>query len=266
MTKPIVMGILNVTPDSFSDGGNFENIENIKAQVEKLIEEGATIIDIGGESTRPGAQLVDVDTELKRVLPIIDYIKANYQVEISLDTYKPKVAKAGIEAGIDYINDVRGTQFNTEMLDVVIENNIKYICMHNDPSFRDANVKSKDAVEKIIESYQPIEKYLFNNGYDLTNLIIDPGIGFYKTHEQSLSIIANLKSLVDQSQHQVLLGTSRKSSLGYATGIEVASERDVPTAVTSLYAMRAKCEYVRVHNPKVNIEAMQMMEVLDELR
>lgn len=261
-----IFGILNVTPDSFSDGNQYVDEHQIITHVEKLISDGVDVIDIGGESTRPGAEVVDVETELKRVVPVIKLIKENYDVLISIDTYKPKVAKVAIDLGVDYINDVRGSYCNPEMLDLIIASKVKYILMHNNPNFKENNLLGKAAVEQINIECKPAIDYLLANNYPMEKLILDPGIGFSKSPEQSLSIIANLDYYKLTNNYKTLLGASRKSSLQLASGIQLAKERDIPTVVTSLIARWANIDCIRVHNVLVNKQGLDTLGVLNEYR
>ncbi len=259
-----VMAILNITPDSFSDGGSYENLEQIGIQVNKFIAEGATIVDIGGESTRPGATAVSLEEELKRVLPIVKYVKENFEIEISIDTYKPEVARACLEQGVDYINDVRGTWNNQEMFDVACEYQCKYILMHCDPEFKQKAVIATKAIDDVVVSLNQSIEQLKATGYNLDNLIVDPGIGFYKNPEQSLSMLRHLDYMREQIRYPILLGTSRKSSLAVACGEQVASKRDVATAVTSTLAVMSNLDYVRVHNVYDNVQAIKTIEAIYE--
>lgn len=261
-----IFGILNITPDSFSDGNKYLTEKAMQAQVEKLIADGADVIDIGGESTRPGAELVDVQTELSRVEPIIRYIKENYQVQISIDTYKPEVAARAVELGVDFINDVRGSYCNHKMLDLVIAADVKYVLMHNNPQFKKTGLLGKEAIDLINNDCQQAIDYLKNSNYDLNKLILDPGIGFNKTAEQSLSIIANMEYYRQTNSYELLLGTSRKSCLQLASKIEVASQRDIPTVVTSIFAENADIDYIRVHDVQMNKQGIDTFGVINGYR
>lgn len=261
-----LMGILNVTPDSFSDGNQYNTDELILKQVSKMISEGADIIDIGGESTRPGAIKVSQEEELNRIIPIIKLIQANFEIEISIDTYKPQVALESLKLGVNYINDVHGSFASKQMLEIISTHNCKYILMHCNENIRNMEIEGKELINQIIEDITPTIDNLLKLGYRKENIIIDPGIGFYKKHNQSLSIIANLDYLKKKTNYEVLLGASRKSSLAEISGIEEAEKRDIPTAVTSVLAQKANIDYVRVHNIQTNREAINTFKAIYEYR
>ncbi len=265
MIKPQIVGILNLTPDSFSDGGNYMTETQILKQVENLIGNGASIIDIGAESTRPGATYVSAKDEIQRLQGVIKLIKNNYDVKISLDTYKPEVAKYGIEAGVDIINDVKASMCNYQMLDVIIEYKVPYIAMNYDPQLKELDLQPNELCDYVLNSFEAVIEYLKKHNYDLNKLILDPGIGFYKTAQQSLLLIQNLQYLRANTKYQLLLGASRKSSLGVASGIEDAQKRDVPTLITSILAMQSGIDYVRVHNAQMTNEGFKTLGAIDEL-
>lgn len=260
--KPIIMGILNVTPDSFSDGGKYSNIEQALKQVGKMINEGAKIIDIGGESTRPGADFIDADEEIKRVIPIIKAVKAKYDVLISIDTYKSQVAKAAIEAGADMVNDVWGNQYDQKMLDVVCQYQVPYIWMHNQKDKSYVNV-----VDDILIAFEKIYQELEQSNYDMNNLYLDPGVGFAKNPVDNLKVISEINKFKYRGV-KTLLGTSRKSIYKHLLDIDNPVERDMATANTSFYATLNGVSIIRVHNVKINQEAVdlawQIMGATDE--
>lgn len=252
-SKPIIMGILNVTPDSFSDGGAYIEIDAAKKQVAKMISEGAAIIDVGGESTRPGADFIDQETEIKRVIPIIKMIKMNFDVLVSIDTYKSEVALAAVNAGADIINDVWANQYDGKMLDVVIKTNCQYIAMHNNQTSDYPNGMINDMIEK----FEAIKTSLVTNGYDVSNLIIDPGVGFAKDVYQNLEAIRAIEAL-KSLEVPILLGTSRKSMFKIINKIDDAKEREIGTAVTTAYGTEKGINIFRVHDVKKQKQALDV--------
>lgn len=253
-----IYGILNITPDSFSDGGSYINLEAAKAHVEAMINDGATIIDIGGESTRPGAEIVSAEEEIKRVVPVIEMIKANFDVDISIDTYKSPVAKAAIEAGATIINDVQANAYDGQMLQLVAQYDVQYIAMHSRP------------VEE--GSLQLDIELLFIQILNLANeleinpkqIILDPGIGFNKNINDNLKILKNLDLLRSKfPNNQILLGTSRKRFIGSINNLPVANERVIGTVTTTILAYQANLDYVRVHDVLANKQAIEMLEAIE---
>ncbi len=251
-TKPVIMGILNTTPDSFSDGGSYVTIEQALAQVEKMINSGAKIIDVGGESTRPGAEYVDATTEIKRVVPIIKAIKAQYQIDVSVDTYKSEVAIAALEAGADIVNDVWGNKYDGKMLDVICQYRVPYIWMHNQKEAVYGNL-----FNDIKHQFMDIYRQLAERNYPLEHLYFDPGVGFAKNGAQNLEIMSNLAEFTDLPA-KILLGTSRKSVYNYTLGIKVAQERDFVTAYTTFDAVLNGIDIIRVHNVELNQTALEL--------
>lgn len=254
--KTAIMGILNMTPDSFSDGGSYINKKDAIKQVEKMIREGATIIDIGGESTKPNAKYVDAEEETNRIVPIIKQIKSQFDILISVDTYKPEVAKKAIEAGADIINDVWGGSKDPQMLELVAETKIPYIAMHNQKDKQYNNL-----IEDIDLFFETLITYLNKADYPMERLILDPGIGFAKTHEDNVCIMQNLEHF-QKFECKLLLGTSRKSMIGNIVNEDNPQKRIVGTCITSAEAVRAGYDIVRVHDVKENCQAIEMAEVL----
>lgn len=247
------MGILNVTPDSFSDGGTHNTLDAALKHTEKMINEGADIIDIGGESTRPGYTLITDDEEISRVVPVIEKIRENFDIPLSIDTYKSKVAKAAAEAGVDIINDIWGFKYDEKVAAVTAEHNLACCLMHNRKEPLYDNFLS-DVVSDLKESLDIAEKY----GIDKSKIILDPGVGFAKSYEQNLEIINNLE-ILDQLDCPVLLGTSRKSVIGLTLDLP-AAERVEGTIATSVIAVLKNSLFVRVHDVKENKRAVLMTE------
>lgn len=250
-----VMGILNVTPDSFSDGGKYTETELALKKAEEMMHEGADIIDVGGESTRPGYAPVGTQEEMERVIPVIECIKANLDIPVSLDTYKAEVAKAGIIAGADLINDVKGLQGSPEMAKVIAEGKIACAIMHN-REFMHYNNFFTDMQNDLSAYIETARKA----GIADDKIIIDPGVGFAKTHEQNLEVINRLEQF-HCFGYPLLLGTSRKSVIGLTLDLPVF-ERVEGTLVTTVMAVMKGCAFVRVHDIKENVRAIRMTEAI----
>lgn len=255
--KTQIMGILNVTPDSFSDGGKYNDIDRAMIQCDKMVKEGATIIDVGGESTRPGFIKVEAADEIDRVIPVVEKIKFNFDVAVSLDTYKGEVAKAGIEAGIDIVNDIWGLQYDDIMSKVVAEADVKYCMMHN---LKEPN--ENWTMDDFMNSFKSDLDRAYKANISKDKIIYDPGIGFAKSQEQNLMIMANLARLNDLGL-PILLGASRKSVINYVCDLPV-DQRLEGTLATTACAVMAGCDYVRVHDVAENYRFIQMFEGIME--
>lgn len=254
-----VMGILNVTPDSFSDGGRYNHLDAALKHTEQMIKDGAAIIDVGGESTRPGHEKITDQEEIDRILPVIEKIKQEFSVPVSLDTYKAAVAKEGIQAGADLLNDIWGLQYDPAMGKIVADSGVAYCLMHN----RDKIMEEMDA-DLFIGQMKEDAKRALDAGIKKERIILDPGVGFAKTQEQNLMTIANLDRLKALG-YPVLLGTSRKSVIGYVLDVPT-DKRLVGTLATSAVAVQTGCMFVRVHDVKENVELIQMLERIRESR
>ncbi|MCM1126259.1 MAG: dihydropteroate synthase [Lachnospiraceae bacterium] len=250
-----VMGILNVTPDSFSDGGRYTRIDKALFRVEEMLDEGMEILDIGGESTRPGHVPVHWEEEARRVMPVIQEIKRRFSIPISLDTCKSQVAKMGIYAGVNMINDVWGLKFDPELASVVSEAKVPCVLMHNR---KDTNYQNfmADMISDLKESIEIAHKA----GITDDKIILDPGIGFAKTYEHNLEVIGRLDVLKEMG-YPVLLGTSRKSVIGQTLDLPT-KERVEGTLVTTVFAVAKGCSFVRVHDIKENLRAVKMAEAI----
>lgn len=250
-----IMGILNVTPDSFSDGGCFNRLDDALFHVEEMIKEGMDILDIGGESTRPGYVLVSEEEEAGRVLPVIEAVKRRFDVPISLDTYKAKVAGEGLLAGADMINDIWGLKYDEKMAKVIADSKAPCVLMHN----------RKEAVyqnfmEEVAGDLKETLTVAKKAGIGDDKIILDPGIGFGKTYEQNLEMLSSLKKLKELG-YPLLLGASRKSVVGLTLD-EPVSERLEGTLVTTVFGVMAGCAFVRVHDIKENVRAVKMAEAI----
>lgn len=250
-----VMGILNVTPDSFSDGGKYNRMDEALFHVEDMLTEGMDILDIGGESTRPGYAMVDEKEEIERVVPVIEAVKSRFDVPVSLDTYKAEVAKEGLKAGADLINDIWGLKFDPDMADLIAGFGVPCVLMHNRKE-ADYNDLVEDVIEDLKETLSLAEKA----GIDQNKIILDPGIGFGKTYEHNLQMIHSLERLQILGC-PILLGASRKSVIGLTLGLP-AGKRVEGTLVTTVFGVMKRCAFVRVHDIKENVRAVKMTEAL----
>ena len=250
-----VMGILNVTPDSFSDGGRYTEMDQALRHVEEMIGEGMDILDIGGESTRPGYTLLTDEEEISRVVPVIEKVKNEFNIPISLDTYKSAVAEAGIRAGADMINDIWGLKYDDRLADVIARAQVPCCLMHNrkEPDYY-------NYMEDVLENLRETIRIAHRAGISDENIMLDPGVGFGKTYENNLEIIGRLDRLKELG-YPVLLGTSRKSVIGLTLDLP-ASERVEGTLVTTVYAVLKGASYVRVHDVKENVRAIRMAEAI----
>lgn len=251
-----IMGILNVTPDSFSDGGQFNSLENAVAHAKKMIAEGAKIIDIGGESTRPGYTPVSIQDEINRVVPIIKAIKEQVDVLISIDTFKSEVAEAAVEAGADIINDIWGAQYDPKIAAIAAKYEVPIILMHN----RQEEYTGADLWSAIEADLMKSINIARQAGVPQELIWLDPGIGFGKTHEQNIETMRELPKLVDMG-YPVLLATSRKRMIGNVLDLPV-DERMEGTGASCCYGVDKGCHLVRVHDIQPIARMMKMMDAL----
>lgn len=254
--RTYIMGILNITPDSFSDGGKFNSKDSALKQIKKLIEDGADIIDVGGESTRPNHVPVSEEEEINRVVPIIKLIKENFDIPISIDTYKGKVAEKAIEAGADLINDVWGFKKDPYISLVAAKYKVPCCLMHN----RFDNGYSKDLIESIKEDLIESIEIAISAGLDKDKIILDPGIGFVKSYEENLETMNRLEELMELG-YPMLLGTSRKSMIGVALDLPVEERLEGTIATTAIGILKG-CDFVRVHDVKENLRAAKLTDAV----
>ena len=247
--QPLVMGILNVTPDSFSDGGQFNSHASALKQAHRLVRQGADILDIGGESTRPGATEVGADDELARVAPVISSIASMLDVPISIDTYKARVADEAMILGASIINDVWGLQRDPDMATVAADHGALVVAMHN----RDTVDPNLDIMSDIARSFERSVRIARRAGIPDDRLILDPGIGFGKDFDQNLTIVANLDVLRGFG-FPLLMGLSRKRFLGAITGAP-AEERVIETMTANLWSLMHGANIVRVHDVGEHVAA-----------
>ncbi|WP_349410712.1 dihydropteroate synthase [Pseudalkalibacillus sp. SCS-8] len=250
-----IMGILNVTPDSFSDGGHYNSIERAVEHAKEMVQAGADIIDIGGESTRPGAEKVTLQEELDRVIPMIKAVRAAVDVPISIDTYKAEVADQAIQAGADIINDVWGAKADAKMAEVAAAHQVPIILMHNQSDGNYHHLMA-DIARGLRESVEIVK----DAGVKDENIILDPGIGFAKTYEDNLEVMSSLDVLTNLG-YPVILGTSRKSFIGRVLQTE-ADQRMEGTGATTCLGIQKGCQLVRVHDVLENKRMAMMMDAM----
>ena len=253
--KTYVMGILNVTPDSFSDGGRWNTLDAALKHAQEMKEQGADILDIGGESTRPGYTKISCEEEIERVAPVIEAVKARIEIPISIDTYKAPVARAAIVAGADLINDIWGLKADSEMAALIAETGAACCLMHN----RKEAVYN-DYIPDVLTDLQESLTLADQAGIDRSRVILDPGIGFAKSLEQNL-ILMNHLEVLHTLGCPILLGTSRKSMIGLTLNLP-SDQREEGTLVTTVMAVEKGCMFVRVHNVQANARAIRMTEAI----
>lgn len=250
-----IMGILNVTPDSFSDGGDYDHLDRALFRVEEMIKEGMDILDIGGESTRPNYVQISEEEEIGRVVPVIEAVKKQFDIPVSLDTYKARVAEAGLSAGVDLINDIWGLQYDKAMAKVIADSGAACCLMHNRE-----NPDYENFMEDMAADFAQILHTAEKAGIAEERIILDPGVGFGKTYDNNLEAIRRVKEL-QVFGLPVLLGTSRKSVIGLTLDVP-AKERVTGTVVTSVFGVLGGCSFLRVHDIKENVEAVKMAEAI----
>ncbi|MBQ8923247.1 MAG: dihydropteroate synthase [Lachnospiraceae bacterium] len=249
--RPYIMGILNVTPDSFSDGGNYNDLDKALKHTKQMIDDGADIIDVGGESTRPGHTVISVQEEIERTCFVIEAIRENFNIPISIDTYKHKVAEAAILAGADLVNDIWGLTGDDMMAETVAKHGVSVCIMHN----RD-NKNYTNLMVDVVSDLKMMLDIADKAGIAKDRIMLDPGIGFAKTTEDNLIVMNNLKDIVDIG-YPVLLGTSRKSMIGNTLNLPV-EEREEGTIATSVIGLMSGVSFFRVHDVKANYRALKM--------
>ena len=255
--RTYIMGILNVTPDSFSDGGKWNSMDNALRHAEAMIAEGADILDVGGESTRPGHTPVSAEEEAARVLPVIEALNSHFDVPISVDTFKASVAEVSLQAGADLVNDVWGLKYDPEMAGVIAKHDVACCLMHN----RD-NSDYTDFLKEWYDETAECVTLAKAAGIADDKIMLDPGVGFGKTYEQNLITIKYMDKLKTLG-YPLLLGTSRKSVIGLTLDAPV-TDRALGPAVTTVFAVQQGYAFVRVHDIKANKQAIQMTKAIME--
>lgn len=257
--KTWIMGILNVTPDSFSDGGKYNEVEQAVKRAKQMVHEGADIIDIGGESTRPGFTPVSAEEEIRRVVPIIKAVREAVDAYISIDTFKSETAEQALLNGADIVNDVWGGKYDGQMAKVVATYQCPIILMHRrlEDGYKEL---IHDMKNDLIDSIEIMKRA----GVREDQIILDPGIGFQKTKQENLRVLQELKAF-ESLPYPLLLGTSRKSVIGYVTGLPI-EQRDEATAATTVHGILNGVAIVRVHNVLLNKRVAEMTDALKKGR
>lgn len=250
-----VMGILNVTPDSFSDGGKWNSVDAALKHAEDMIRDGADILDIGGESTRPGYTLLPDEEEISRVVPVIEAVKKNFDIPVSVDTYKSAVAHAALQAGADLVNDIWGLKYDDKMAGVIAKAGVPCCLMHN----RKEAVYD-DYLPDVLDDLRACVKLAKQAGIADEHIILDPGIGFGKTLEHNL-ILTNHVEILHELGYPILLGTSRKSMVGLTLDLP-KDQREEGTLATTVLGVMKECMFVRVHNVLANRRAVDMTQAI----
>ncbi|AMM91273.1 dihydropteroate synthase [Peribacillus simplex] len=253
--KTLIMGILNVTPDSFSDGGKYNRVDAALKHAEQMVNDGADILDVGGESTRPNYERISDEEEIERVAPIIEAVSRNIEIPISVDTYKSRVAEEAVKAGAHILNDIWGGKADSLMAKVAAEYKVPIILMHNRDNMGYGHFV-RDVLQDLFESIMLVK----DAGVKDENIILDPGIGFAKDLKLNLEMMRNLDKLVSLG-YPVLLATSRKSMIGHVLDLP-PSERMEGTAATICHGIQQGCQMVRVHDVKEMARTAKMMDVL----
>ncbi len=250
-----IMGILNVTPDSFSDGGRYNTLDVALFHARQMVEEGADILDIGGESTRPGHIQISDQEEIERVVPVIERLKQEFDIPLSIDTYKSAVAEEKLSAGADLVNDIWGLKYDEKMASVIAGSGAACCLMHNREK-----AEYDDFTADFLEDMRQCVEIADRAGIRRDKIILDPGAGFGKTYEMNLEIIDHLE-ILHELDLPILLGTSRKSVIGLTLDLP-ADQREEGTLVTTVYAVQKGCAFVRVHDVEKNKRAIRMTQAL----
>jgi len=261
--RTLVMGILNVTPDSFSDGGEFSSLDRAVAHAEQMIEAGADLIDIGGESTRPGSQFVSEQQEMDRVIPVIERLSSNASIPISIDTTKSSVARAALAAGAEIVNDISGLRFDVAIADEVARTGAGLVLMHSRGTPKDMQQLPPvaDIMSEVVNGLR--ESIRVANQHGVANIAIDPGIGFGKTVEQNLELIAKLDQLAREfAALPIVIGPSRKSFLGKLLDGALADQRLHGTIASITASVLNGAHIVRVHDVKAAVEAVRVADAI----
>jgi len=266
--RTLVMGILNVTPDSFSDGGKFLSLESALAQAERMIGEGADIIDIGGESTRPGSNFVSEQQEIDRVIPVIEQLRSRTSIPLSIDTTKRTVARAALSAGAEIVNDISGLRFDPEMANEVARTGAGLVLMHSRGTPKDMQQLPpvENILDEVISGLRESVRTASERGVPGENIAIDPGIGFGKTVEQNLAVIAKLDQIAREfAEFPVLIGSSRKSFIGKLLDGVAVDDRLSGSLATVVASVLHGAHIVRVHDVKPTVEAIRVADAIRSL-
>jgi dihydropteroate synthase len=268
LERPLVMGILNVTPDSFSDGGAFASVDTALRRAEEMIVEGADLIDIGGESTRPGSVRIKGDEEIRRAVPIIAAIGKRFDVPISIDTSKSEVARESINAGAEVVNDISGLRWDERIADVAAQSGAGLVLMHSRGTFE--TMHSQPPVDDILREVTAVLSSSIgiakDHGVIDPQIVLDIGIGFGKTLDQNLELLANIDRIADEFKgYPILSGTSRKSFIGKILDDAPPSERLGGSLATAIVAVQKGARIIRVHDVKETVSALRVLERIREI-
>lgn len=261
-SRPLVMGVLNVTPDSFSDGGVHVSPESAIDAVARMVDDGVDVVDVGGESTRPGADSVSVDEELGRVIPVIEVIRARWDVPVSIDTMKASVARAALAAGADMVNDVTAARHDDAMVDAVREAGAVVILMHmrGEPRTMQQEIRFDDLMSEIADELRAACDRVTAGGVDRSRIFVDPGLGFGKTFDHNLEILARCGMLREIAP--IVIGASRKAFIGHLTGREAGPARMAGSLAAVAAAVRANAAFVRVHDVRETMDFLRVTEAI----
>lgn len=250
-----IMGILNVTPDSFSDGGRYQTMDAALSHAEKMIQEGADILDVGGESTRPGHVQITVEEEIARTLPVIERLKQEFDIPVSIDTYKSSVAEAALLSGADLVNDIWGLKYDPRMASLISRHGAACCLMHNRKE-----AVYQDFLSDFMDDMQECIRLARDASIPDDKIILDPGVGFGKTYEMNLTVIREIGRMQELG-FPVLLAASRKSVIGLTLDLP-AAQREEGTLAATVYGMLNGCSFVRVHDVEANRRAIRMIEAI----
>ncbi|WP_353202443.1 dihydropteroate synthase [Polynucleobacter sp.] len=261
--KPLVMGILNATPDSFSDGGMFRTVADAIAQAELMVKSGVDLIDIGGESTRPGAKPVSLQEELDRVLPVIEALKG-YGIPLSIDTYKAETMRQALRSGVDCVNDIWALRQDDAVAAVLESKDCGIVLMHmqRDPLTMQFDPEYQDVIAEVSQFLDERTKLLIQNGISTDRIAIDPGFGFGKSFEHNINMLSHFESFTTLG-YPLLAGISRKSMLGKITGKDT-HERMAPSVAAAIMAADRGAQIVRVHDVAETVDALKLWEALQD--
>lgn len=260
LSQPIVMGILNITPDSFSDGGRFADLDAALARAEEMIGEGAAIIDVGGESTRPGSAIVAEQVEIDRVVPVIEAISSRFDTRVSIDTSKSKVAEAAVAAGAEIINDISGLRFDERIADVAAYTKTGLVLMHSRGEFGAMHSQPPvdDIVTEVSNDFARSLDIATKAGVGADSIVLDVGIGFGKTLEQNLELLAKLDTFADTISNPLLVGVSRKSFVGKILDGAPPDERLSGSIAAAVAAVMNGARIIRAHDVRPTVDAIRI--------
>lgn len=267
LEKPLIMGILNVTPDSFSDGGRFFAIDNALRQAEKMIDEGADILDVGGESTRPNSERVSADEEIRRVVPVIEAIAKRFDVPISIDTSKSAVAEKAVQAGAEIINDISGLRFDEKTAEIAAKEQTGLILMHLAGEFETMHKQNpvSDVLTEVAKGFRFSVEKAKDFGIDKSRIVLDVGIGFSKSFEQNLELIAKIGDLKKEfSKFAFLVGASRKSFIGKILGDASVEKRLYGSLSAHAVAFWNGADILRVHDVRETVESLKIVKAIKD--